>query len=146
MKSSPIHIVWGRNPLMRRRGLTNALATIGSSARRDMVDRTDEPRGSEPGFRRPLLVLQANPFNRSRLRNPRRRRPHLDTRLLDAPGSVLIRAKNSGLPMDSAAHVTQIVTVARGYGRCPPLPISLRGQQPFLYYAAPCSTLCWPQP
>lgn len=38
-----------------------------------------------------------------------------NTRLLDAPGNVLLTAKNSGLPKDSVANVTQIVTLDESY-------------------------------
>lgn len=75
----------------------------------------DEPRGSEPGFRRPLLILQADSFNRSRLRTVVVAVLTSNTRLLDAPGNVLIPAKTSGLPKDSVANVTQIVTLDQAY-------------------------------
>ena len=38
-----------------------------------------------------------------------------NTRLLDAPGNVLIPAKSSGLPKDSVANVTQVVTLDKDY-------------------------------
>ena len=75
----------------------------------------DEPRGSGPGHRRPILVVQADAFNRSRLRTvigvaltPR-------MRYLDAPGNVLLPANRTGLPKDSVANVTQIVTIDEDY-------------------------------
>ena len=74
-----------------------------------------EPRGSEPGFRHPVLVLQAEPFNRSRLRTVVGIVVSSNTRLLDAPGNVLLPAKETGLPRDSVANVTQLVTVDRDY-------------------------------
>jgi mRNA interferase MazF len=84
-----------------------------------------EPRGSEPGFRHPILVLQADAFNRSRLRTVVGVVVSSNTRLLDAPGNVLLPAKAVGLPRDSVANVTQFVTVDRDYleeraGRVPP--------------------------
>ncbi|MEX1256410.1 MAG: type II toxin-antitoxin system PemK/MazF family toxin [Gemmatimonadota bacterium] len=85
----------------------------------------DEPRGSEPGLRRPLLIVQADSFNRSRLRTVIGVILTSKTRLLDAPGNVLISARASGLPKDSVANVTQIVTLDKDYltervGRVPP--------------------------
>ncbi len=85
----------------------------------------EEPRGSEPGFRRPILVVQADSFNRSRLRTVLGVVLTSNTRLLDAPGNVLLPARNSGLPKDSVANVTQIVTLDEDYlsertGRLPP--------------------------
>lgn len=85
----------------------------------------DEPRGSEPGFRRPVIVVQADSFNRSKLRTALAVILTSNTRLLDAPGNVLVPAKQSGLPKDSVANVTQIVTLDEDYlteriGRIPP--------------------------
>ncbi len=85
----------------------------------------EEPRGSEPGFRRPVLIVQADSFNRSRLRTVLGVVLTSNTRLLDAPGNVLLPARSSGLPKDSVANVTQIVTLDEDYlseraGRLPP--------------------------
>ena len=74
-----------------------------------------EPRGSEPGFRRPILVLQADSFNRSRLQTVIALVLTSNVRLLDAPGNVLVSAAASGLPKDSVANATQIVTLDRDY-------------------------------
>jgi mRNA interferase MazF len=74
-----------------------------------------EARGSEPGFRRPILVLQADSFNRSRLQTVIGLVLTSNLRLLDAPGNVLISAAASGLPKDSVANATQIVTLDRDY-------------------------------
>lgn len=71
----------------------------------------DEPRGSEPGFRRPILVIQADSFNRSRLRTVIGVALTSNTRYLDAPGNVLLPATGTGLPKDSVANVTQLVTL-----------------------------------
>ncbi len=84
-----------------------------------------EPRGSEPGFRHPILVLQADAFNRSRLRTVVGVVVSPNTRLLDAPGNVLLPAKAVGLPRDSVANVAQFVTVDQDYleeraGKAPP--------------------------
>lgn len=85
----------------------------------------DEPRGSESGFRRPVIVVQADSFNRSKLRTAIAVILTSNTRLLDAPGNVLVPAKQSGLSKDSVANVTQIVTLDEDYlteriGRLPP--------------------------
>ena len=74
-----------------------------------------EPRGSEPGFRHPILILQADAFNRSRLRTVIGVVVSSNTRLLNAPGNVLLPAEAVGLPRDSVANVTQFVTVDRDY-------------------------------
>jgi len=66
----------------------------------------DEPRGSEPGFRRPLLVVQDDAFNRSRLRTVVAVVLTSNLRLVEAPGNVLIPGKAAGLPKDSVANVS----------------------------------------
>ena len=75
----------------------------------------EEPRGSAPGFRRPLLIVQAEAFNRSKLRTVVGVILTSNTRLLDAPGNVLLPSKGTGLPRDSVANVTQIVTLDEAY-------------------------------
>jgi len=74
-----------------------------------------EPGGSEPGFRRPVLVVQADAFNRSRLRTVIAVVLTSNLRLVDAPGNVLISAAASGLPKDSVANVSQVITVDRDF-------------------------------
>lgn len=74
-----------------------------------------EPRGSEPGFRHPILILQADAFNRSRLRTVIGVVVSSNTRLLNAPGNVLLPAEAVGLPRDSVANVTQLVTIDLDY-------------------------------
>ena len=74
-----------------------------------------EPRGSEPGFRRPVLVVQSDAFNRSRMGTIVAVVLTSNLDLLDAPGNVLIPAKSSGLPRDSVANISQVVTLDREY-------------------------------
>lgn len=75
----------------------------------------DEPRESEPGFRRPVLIVQADAFNRSRLRTVIGVALSSNMRLLDAPGNVLLQAVGTGLPRDSVANVTQLLTIDENY-------------------------------
>jgi len=74
-----------------------------------------ERRGSEPGFRRPLLVVQADAYNRSRMRTVIGVVLTSNLRLVEAPGNVLVPARVSGLPRDSIANVSQMVTLDRDY-------------------------------
>ncbi len=74
-----------------------------------------EPAGSEPGFRRPVLIVQSDSFNRSRLRTVVAVVLTSNVRLVDAPGNVLIPAKVVGLPKDSVANVSQVITVDRDF-------------------------------
>ena len=72
-----------------------------------------DPTGSGPGFRRPVVVVQGDALNRSRIRTavcvP------LTSNLVwaDAPGNVVLPAKATGLPKDSVANTSQIVTLDR---------------------------------
>jgi mRNA interferase MazF len=72
-----------------------------------------EPRGSEPGFRRPLVVVQVDAFNKSRIQTVVCVVLSSNLRLADAPGNVVLARHDSGLPKDSVANVSQIVTVDR---------------------------------
>ena len=72
-----------------------------------------EPRGSEPGYRRPLLIVQADAFNRSRIETTIGVVLTSNVALVDAPGNVLVPKRASGLPKDSVANVSQVVTVDR---------------------------------
>ena len=74
-----------------------------------------EPDASEPGFRRPVLIVQAEAFNRSRLRTVIAVVLTSNLRLVDAPGNVLMPAKATGLPKDSVANVSQVITIDRDF-------------------------------
>lgn len=74
-----------------------------------------EPRGAEPGFRGPVLIVQADSFNRSRLQTILAVVLTSNLRLVEAPGNVLVPARMSGLPRDSVANVSQVVTLDREY-------------------------------
>jgi len=71
------------------------------------------PDGSGPGFRRPVLVVQGNAFNRSRIATVIVAPLTSNLRLADAPGNVLLSTRESGLPKDSVANVSQVVTIDR---------------------------------
>ena len=74
-----------------------------------------EPEGSAPGFRRPVLIVQSDPFNRSRLRTVIAVILTSNLRLLEAPGNVLLPAKISGVARDSVANVSQVVTIDKDF-------------------------------
>jgi len=76
-----------------------------------------EPEGSEPGCNRPVLIVQTDPFNRSRLRTVIAVVLSTNLRLVDAPGNVLIPANASGLKKDSVANVSQVITIDRDFLR-----------------------------
>ena len=70
-----------------------------------------EPQGSEPGFRRPVVVVQSESFNRSRIATVVCVPLTSSLRWAQAPGNVELSAKVAGLPKDSVANVSQIVTL-----------------------------------
>ena len=74
-----------------------------------------DPDGSEPGYRRPVVIVQSDAFNRSRLRTVIAVVLMTNVRLVEAPGNVLLPAKATGLPKDSVANVSQVITVDRDF-------------------------------
>ena len=62
--------------------------------------------GSEAGYRRPVLVVQSDAFNRSRLRTVVAVALTTNLRLAEAPGNVPVPREDSGLPRDSVAVVS----------------------------------------
>jgi mRNA interferase MazF len=69
--------------------------------------------GSGPGFRRPVLVVQSDALNVSRIGTVVCVPLTSNLRWSDAPGNVLLRSRATGLPKDSVANVSQIVTLDR---------------------------------
>ena len=71
------------------------------------------PAGSAPGFRRPVVVIQGDAFNRSRLATAVCVPLTGNLKWADAPGNVLLNAEMTGLPKDSVALVAQVITLDR---------------------------------
>jgi mRNA interferase MazF len=72
-----------------------------------------EPSGSEPGFRRPVVIVQGDAFNRSRIATVVCVALTSNLRWEAAPGNVLLGSQLTGLPKDSVANVSQLVTLDR---------------------------------
>ncbi len=72
-----------------------------------------EPRGSEPGYRRPVLVMQADAINRSRIATIICVPLTSNVKLAQMPGNLLLKAADTGLDRDSVANVTLITTIDR---------------------------------
>jgi mRNA interferase MazF len=73
-----------------------------------------EPRRSEPGYRRrPVLVVQADSFNRSRIQTAIVAAITSNVELAEAPGNVLLPARSAGLSQDSVVNVSQLLTLDR---------------------------------
>jgi mRNA interferase MazF len=89
-----------------------------------------EPRGSEPGYRRPVVVVQGNSFNRSQISTVLCVPLTSNLKWADAPGNVLLAAKEATLPKDSVANVSQLVALDRAVlteraGRIPSKKLAL---------------------
>jgi mRNA interferase MazF len=72
-----------------------------------------DPVGSGPGFRRPVVVVQGNHLNRSRIATIVCVPLTSNLTWASAPGNVLLPGEATGLPRDSVANVSQIVAVDR---------------------------------
>lgn len=89
-----------------------------------------DPTGSGPGFRRPVVIVQGDSFNRSRLATVVCVPLTSNTKWAEAPGNVLLSARLTGLPKESVANVSQIVTLDKTLltdrlGKLPRMKLSL---------------------
>jgi mRNA interferase MazF len=73
----------------------------------------DDPVGSAPGFRRPVTIVQGDSFNASLIATTVVVPLTSNLRLGAAPGNVVLPAARTGLPKDSVANVSQIVSLDR---------------------------------
>ena len=69
------------------------------------------PTGSGPGFRRPVVVVQGDPVNRSRIATVICVPLTSNVHWADAPGNAALAARVTGLPKDSVANVSQIISL-----------------------------------
>jgi mRNA interferase MazF len=86
--------------------------------------------GSGPGFRRPVVVVQGDALNHSRIATVVCVPLTSNLRWANAPGNVSLAARLTGLPQDSVANVSQIVTLDRDLlteqvGRLPRVKVEL---------------------
>ena len=89
-----------------------------------------EPFGSEPGFRRPVLIVQDDAFNRSRIQTVIAIAITTNLELAKAPGNVLLPKKVTSLPRESVANVSQLITIDKSFlsERVGSLPLDLQEQ------------------
>jgi mRNA interferase MazF len=71
----------------------------------------DEPRGSGPGYRRPVLIIQSDALNQSRIHTAICAIISSNQLLAKAPGNIFLGKKESGLPKDSVINLSQIITL-----------------------------------
>ena len=69
------------------------------------------PSGSGPGFRKPVVVVQGNSLNRSRVATVVCVPLTSNLKWANAPGNVMLSARATGLPKDSVANVSQIISL-----------------------------------
>lgn len=70
-----------------------------------------EPAGSEPGYKRPVVIISADSFNTSRIQTVTAAVITSNLNLAEAPGNIFLTQNESGLNKESVINVTQIVTI-----------------------------------
>jgi len=73
------------------------------------------PVGSEPGYRRPVLIVQANTFTRSSIKTVLCAAVTSKLHLAAAPGNVRVAARTSGLSKPSVINVSQVAAIDRRF-------------------------------
>jgi mRNA interferase MazF len=71
----------------------------------------DEPKGSQPSYHRPVLIVQDDRFNRSQLATVIILSMTSNPKYRNLPGNVFIPKEFSGLPNDSVINVTQMAVI-----------------------------------
>jgi mRNA interferase MazF len=74
-----------------------------------------DPQASEPGYKRPVLIVQADEFNSSRISTVIVVSLTSNLKLADAPGNVYISKTKTDLSKDSIANVSQIITLDKDF-------------------------------
>lgn len=69
------------------------------------------PTASEPGYRRPVLIVQQDNFNHSRIATVIAVALTSNLYLAEAPGNVLLKKRWTKLPKDSVANISQLITL-----------------------------------
>ncbi len=73
------------------------------------------PRGSEPGYRRPVLIVQSNAFTESSIQTVLAAVLTSNLDLAAAPGNVVIERKQSGLSRESVNNLPQVVALNKAF-------------------------------
>lgn len=74
-----------------------------------------EPAGSEPGYRLPLLILQSDDFNKSKINTTIAVTLTTNLNLSSAPGNIFLSKRESKLPRESVINISQIVTIDKSF-------------------------------
>ncbi len=73
------------------------------------------PTGSEPGYRRPVLIVQSDDFNNSRINTVVVAILTSNLRLQTVPGNMFLTKLSTGLAKDSVVNVSQVVTLDKSF-------------------------------
>ena len=84
-----------------------------------------DPTGSGPGYRRPVVIVQSNAFNQSRIATVIGAIVTSNLRLKNAPGNIHLPKGTAGLPRESVVNISQLITFDKDFatgrvGRLPP--------------------------
>ncbi len=75
----------------------------------------DDPVGSEPGYRRPVVIVSSNEFNQSKIKTVLVAIITSNLRLAEAPGNFSISKKESGVSKESVVNVSQVLTLDKSF-------------------------------
>ena len=73
------------------------------------------PKGSGPGKRRPVLIVQSDAFNASRIQTVIAAVITSNLELVAAPGNIMLRRRDTKLSKDSVVNVSQLITLDRSF-------------------------------
>lgn len=71
----------------------------------------DEPRGSEPGYRHPFVVIQNDAFNKSKINTVVICALTSNIKLASAPGNVFLKKGEGNLSKSSVVNISQVMTI-----------------------------------
>jgi mRNA interferase MazF len=72
-----------------------------------------EPRGSSPGYHRPIVIIQSDFFNQTRINTMIVAIITTNQRLANMPGNISVSQRASGLDEESVVNITQLFTLDR---------------------------------
>lgn len=74
-----------------------------------------EPRGSEPGYRRPVVIVSSNEFNKSHIQTVICAAITTNLRLENAPGNFKLSKSKHGINRESVVNISQLVTLDKSF-------------------------------
>ena len=75
------------------------------------------PKASEPGYKRPVAIVQSDEFNNSKINTVIAVSITSNLRLADAPGNVKLSKSRTGLDRESVVNVSQVITIDKNFLR-----------------------------